>query len=48
MGLLKGTKGNIELGGSSDEGTRYFPPTIVTDVTLDDALMKVSVQVLLQ
>lgn len=39
-GLLKSTKGKILIGGGSNPATLYVEPTVVTDVTLDDSLMK--------
>ena len=40
--MLKATRGNIVVGGESDEDERYIAPTVVTDVATDDELMKVS------
>ena len=37
--LLETTQGTI-LGGKRDRRSRFFQPTIVKDVTIDDALMK--------
>lgn len=39
-GLLSATKGTIVAGGEVDASTKYFAPTIVKDVKLDDALMQ--------
>ena len=39
--LLDQTKGKIVLGGKVDPEDKYISPTVVTDVSLDDALMKV-------
>lgn len=38
--LFAQTTGNIVLGGEVDTETRYVAPTIVTDVTFEDALMQ--------
>ena len=38
-GLLSGG-GRIELGGDSDEDDLYIAPTIIVDVTNDDAIMQ--------
>ena len=38
-GLLDSTKGEIVLGGETDETKKYFAPTIVKDVKADDSLM---------
>ena len=38
-GLLSGG-GRIELGGDSDEDDLYIAPTIIVDVTSDDAIMQ--------
>lgn len=40
VGLLNDTKGKIEIGGGSDESSQYIEPTVVTDVDIDDILMK--------
>lgn len=40
VSLIDQTKGKIVIGGSSDQTTRYIEPTVVTDVTMDDILMK--------
>ena len=39
--LLDQTKGKVVFGGQVDPEDKYMSPTVVTDVTLDDALMKV-------
>ncbi|KAF7363850.1 Aldehyde dehydrogenase [Mycena sanguinolenta] len=38
-GLVQNTKGTIVVGGQNDEATKYFAPTIVRDVQLNDSLM---------
>ncbi|KAG6829108.1 hypothetical protein H0H92_005650 [Tricholoma furcatifolium] len=38
-GLLQNTKGNVVIGGETDEATKYIAPTIVRDVNADDSLM---------
>lgn len=38
--LLESTSGNIVHGGQSEESERYIAPTIVTNVTAEDALME--------
>ena len=43
VGLLEGTKGTVVYGGDTDPQTRYFQPTVVTDVAPDDKLMEVGV-----
>lgn len=40
MGLMK-SGGTIAFGGESDESTRYISPTLITEVTTDDRIMKV-------
>lgn len=37
--LLDDTKGEIVLGGGTDEAQRYIAPTVVKDVSLEDSLM---------
>ncbi|TVY22422.1 Aldehyde dehydrogenase,dimeric NADP-preferring [Lachnellula hyalina] len=37
--LLKRTRGNIIAGGHGDEKTLFIEPTVVSNVSLDDALM---------
>jgi len=37
--LLEGG-GNVVLGGESDRDDLYIPPTIITDVELDDPMMQ--------
>ena len=39
--LLDQTKGKVVFGGQVDPEDKFMSPTVVTDVTLDDALMKV-------
>ena len=39
--LLKQTKGKVAFGGKSDPNDKFLSPTVVSDVKLDDALMKV-------
>ena len=39
--LLDQTKGNIVIGGKSTPDDKFMSPTVVADVKLDDALMKV-------
>ena len=41
--MLKGSKGTVAYGGTSDPQTRYIQPTLVTDVTPEDKLMQVGV-----
>ncbi|KAJ6517242.1 Aldehyde/histidinol dehydrogenase, partial [Mycena vitilis] len=38
-GLLQATEGTIVCGGQTDEARKYIAPTIVKDVSRDDALM---------
>jgi len=38
--LLDQTKGKVVFGGQVDPEDKFMSPTVVTDVTLDDALMK--------
>ena len=38
--LLDKTSGTIAVGGQTDEKDLFFAPTIVTNVTSDDELMK--------
>lgn len=38
--ILAESKGRIIVGGEADVENRYFPPTIVDDVSWDDALMQ--------
>ncbi|OAA74020.1 Aldehyde dehydrogenase NAD(P)-dependent [Cordyceps fumosorosea ARSEF 2679] len=38
-GLLEKSSGNIIYGGGRDPATRYFAPTVVDNVTTDDALL---------
>jgi aldehyde dehydrogenase (NAD+) len=38
--LIDETKGDIILGGHYDASTRFIAPTIVSNVKLDDVLMK--------
>jgi len=38
--LLKQTKGKVAFGGKSDPNDKFLSPTVVSDVKLDDALMK--------
>lgn len=39
--LVQNTKGQVVFQhGQPDEGTRFFPPTVVTDVGIDDVLME--------
>ncbi|KAK7938360.1 hypothetical protein WMY93_001686 [Mugilogobius chulae] len=40
MGLLGRTKGRVVLGGESDEADLYIAPTVLVDVSEDDALMQ--------
>ncbi|XP_072298518.1 aldehyde dehydrogenase family 3 member B1 [Eucyclogobius newberryi] len=40
MGLLGQSKGRVVLGGESDEADKYISPTVLVDVSEDDALMK--------
>lgn len=37
--LLKGTRGDVVYGGTTDRNKRYIHPTIVKDVKLDDSLL---------
>ena len=39
QGLLKRTKGDIVRGGEVDVDGKYVAPTIVNNVTAEDALM---------
>ena len=39
--LLSSTKGKIVVGGVTQENDKLISPTVVTDVKLDDSLMKV-------
>ena len=39
--LLDQTQGNKVIGGSCTPDDKFMSPTVVTDVKLDDALMKV-------
>ena len=39
-GMLNGTKGTVAFGGKTDRSDKYVSPTFVTDVKLDDVLMK--------
>ena len=43
VGDLKGTSGTVVYGGQTDENALYIAPTIVTDVSGDDKLMKVCI-----
>ncbi|CAN9505291.1 unnamed protein product [Ophioblennius macclurei] len=38
--LLKRSNGKVAIGGESDQDEKYIAPTVVVDVTEDDALMK--------
>ncbi len=38
-GLLQSTKGTIAFGGQTDESTKSIAPTVVKDVSFEDALM---------
>ncbi|XP_055008761.1 aldehyde dehydrogenase family 3 member B1 [Boleophthalmus pectinirostris] len=40
MGLLGKSKGKVVLGGESDEADKYIAPTVLVDVSEDDALMQ--------
>lgn len=40
MGLLKRSKGKVVLGGESDEADKYIAPTVLVEVSEDDALMQ--------
>ena len=33
--------GTIVYGGKSDESSRYISPTLITDITMEDRIMKV-------
>ena len=39
--LLDQTRGTVVLGGQHHADSRFLAPTVVTDVTLNDSLMKV-------
>ena len=39
--LLKQTEGKVAFGGKTDPSDKFLSPTVVSDVKLDDALMKV-------
>jgi len=39
QGLLDKTKGCVEIGGKSSPGSKFLEPTVVSDVSLEDALM---------
>ena len=41
MDLIEGTSGKVVFGGERDEVSRFISPTLVTDVTGEDKLMKV-------
>ena len=45
--LLDTTKGDIVFGGESDASKKFIAPTVVKNVTFDDALMKSCVLVML-
>ena len=45
MDLLK-AGGTVELGGDYDESSRYISPTLITDVSPEDEIMKVDKSVL--
>ena len=36
---MKASKGQVVVGGESDDSERYIAPTIITGVTKDDKLM---------
>ena len=38
-GLLKGTKGDVVYGGTSDRSKHYIQPTIVKDIEMNDSLL---------
>lgn len=38
--MLDSTRGKVVVGGKFDAADKYIAPTIVTDVTMDDALMQ--------
>lgn len=38
--MLKATKGHVVIGGQADPAERYLSPTVITDVSWDDAVMK--------
>jgi aldehyde dehydrogenase (NAD+) len=38
--LLQATRGRVVVGGTWDRPSRYFAPTVVTDVSWDDPLMQ--------
>ena len=40
MGLLSRTRGQVVMGGESDDSERYIAPTVVTGVTAEDSLME--------
>lgn len=37
--MLSGTKGQIVLGGEGDETSKFMPPTVVSNVKVDDPVM---------
>ena len=39
--LLSSSKGKIAFGGVTEDSDKLITPTVVTDVKLDDSLMKV-------
>ena len=40
ISVLEQSKGRVAVGGENDASERYIAPTIVTNVTGDDQLMK--------
>lgn len=38
--MLKATKGHVVMGGQADPAERYLSPTVITDVSWDDAVME--------
>ena len=40
MGVLEASNGRVVVGGDSDASERYISPTVLTDVTAEDALME--------
>ena len=39
-GMLKETKGTVSIGGKTIDEGRYIEPTVLTNVKLDDPVMK--------
>ncbi|SNX88106.1 related to aldehyde dehydrogenase [NAD(P)] [Melanopsichium pennsylvanicum] len=37
--MLSGTKGKVVIGGEGDETSKFLPPTVISDVKVDDPVM---------